>query len=96
MRDGLFRPSAHALKVIAGGDVPQLVESGTNISTPANLTLVQADGGAVRWLDDGNAPSATTGHTLADGESVTLYSDLNKVIFYIASAVEITFYSHKG
>lgn len=40
--------------------------------TAAHEAIVQADGGDIRWRADGFAPTTDTGHSLRDGESITI------------------------
>ena len=69
------------------GDIPQ-----DGHGKPATFAQVQADGGAVRWQDDRNAPTSTTGFKLADGEERRMDSDPNKIVLYVAAGVKISFY----
>ena len=47
----------------------------------ATLALIVAETQAVRWRDDGTAPSATVGMPLATGVSLSYDGDLNAVRF---------------
>ena len=63
---------------------------------PENATsaLVQAESQAVRWRDDGTAPTASVGSTLAAGDSIVLTGDLSSYQFIEQSAsakLNITF-----
>ena len=41
----------------------------------------QADGGAIRWRDDGGTPTASVGHPLADGAALSYSGQLNNLRF---------------
>jgi hypothetical protein len=61
--------------------------------------VVQAEAQAVRWRDDGTAPTASVGMTLAVGTSLTFEQrlDLLSFIEQVAGAkLNVTFYKEAG
>lgn len=54
-----------------------------NLTVPngASYAYIQADGGALRWRDDGTQPTATVGHLLAADDDLWYVADLNKIQF---------------
>lgn len=50
------------------------------------LAIIQAEAVAVRWRDDGTAPTSTVGMRLIAGDSLEYDGDLNKIRFIEESA----------
>lgn len=62
---------------------------GLTVVAPANFALIECDHAAnkyVRWRDDGTAPTATVGMTLAPGAQLEYDGDLNAIRFIEESA----------
>jgi hypothetical protein len=60
------------------------------------FALIVAEGAAVRWRDDGIAPSTTVGMPLAIGVPLQYDGDLNKIRFIQQAAtgiINISYYS---
>jgi hypothetical protein len=77
-----------------GLTVPTLAPDGLN-SKPV-FALIVAEGAAVRWRDDGIAPSTTVGMPLAIGVPLQYDGDLNKIRFIQQAAtgiINISYYS---
>ena len=58
--------------------------------------IVQVSGQAVRWRDDGTAPTATVGMTIPVGGELRFDGDLSKVKFIEAAAgavMDVTIYA---
>lgn len=69
--------------------------SGT-IPAGTNWILIQAEGQAVRWRDDGTDPTATVGQLLAAGDSIGYQTAITKIKFIAAVAggtVNVSFYA---
>jgi len=47
----------------------------------ADYAFVQANGGDVRWRDDGTAPTSTVGHKLLEDETFWYNGDIQKIQF---------------
>jgi hypothetical protein len=65
----------------------------------ARRAIVQAEAQAVRWRDDGTAPTASVGMTLAVGTSLTFEQrlDLLSFIEQVAGAkLNVTYYKEAG
>ncbi len=61
----------------------------------ATQALIQCTGAAVRWRDDGTAPTTTTGNSLAVGATMIFTGDLYALRFIqVASTavVDVSFY----
>lgn len=61
--------------------------------------LVQAEGGSVRWRDDGTDPTASVGNLLAAGDSMQYVQYLPKLKLIAATAgasANVTFYRSGG
>ena len=56
------------------------------VPTGATMALIVADTQAVRWRDDGTAPTATVGMPLAIGTSLSYDGDLKAIRFIQQSA----------
>tara|TARA_R110000868_G_scaffold102083_5_gene281054 strand:+ start:802 stop:984 length:183 start_codon:yes stop_codon:yes gene_type:complete len=60
------------------------------------MALIVCETQAVRWRDDGTAPSATVGMPLAVGVAMNYDGDLNKIRFFeqVASAkINVSYYA---
>lgn len=60
-----------------------------------NIAMIQAEGGAVKWTDDGTTPTATVGMRIADGETLPYQGDLSKIQLIrkdAAATVNISYY----
>lgn len=55
--------------------------TGLSVPAGANIALVQAQGQAVRYRDDGTAPTAAVGMPIAVGGSLTYNGDLAAIRF---------------
>ncbi len=55
----------------------------TNLTPPsgAGMALITVEAQAVRWRDDGTAPTATVGMPLAVGQSMSYFGDMTKIQF---------------
>lgn len=62
-----------------------LPAAATNIHKP-NFVMIVAEAQAVRWRDDGVAPTATVGMPLAVGATLLYDGDLNKIQFIAQTA----------
>ncbi len=74
--------------------VPTLAPDGLN-AKPV-FALIVAEGAAVRWRDDGTAPTASVGMPLAIGVPLQYDGDLNKIRFIQQAAtgiINISYYS---
>lgn len=45
----------------------------------ANLAMIQAEGGSLRYRDDGTVPDATTGTLIGQGETLPYNGDLSAI-----------------
>lgn len=66
-----------------------------NVCQPT-MALIVCETQAVRWRDDGTAPSATVGMPLAVGVAMNYDGDLNKIRFFeqVASAkINVSYYA---
>lgn len=54
--------------------------------TTATYAIIQAEAQAVRWRDDGTAPSATVGMTIASGGELRYDGNLKTIQFFEAAA----------
>lgn len=68
-----------SLSSAASLTVPQKDVTGQNGS--ARAALIQTESQAVRWRDDGTAPTASVGMRLLVGENLWYDGDLNKIKF---------------
>lgn len=65
------------------------------VPTGARLALIVAETQAVRWRDDGTAPTATVGVPLATGTPLTYDGDLTAVRFIEqtgSAAINVSYY----
>lgn len=44
-----------------------------------NIAMIQADGGQLRYTDDGTTPTASVGMLINDGETLPYQGDLTKI-----------------
>lgn len=70
---------------------------GLTVPAGAVYAYIQADGGDLRWRDDGTAPSDTVGHVLADGVVYWRAANLRKIQFRenaggSGTAINISYY----
>ncbi len=60
---------------------------------PAGITvgylIVQANGGIVRWRDDGTAPTASVGMSIPDGGELNYVGDLYKIKFILSTSAPV-------
>lgn len=59
---------------------PLTIPVGSDGQKP-NMAIVHAEGQAVRWRDDGIAPTASVGMRLLVGSELSYDADLNKIQF---------------
>lgn len=59
-----------------------------SIPKTAAYAYVQAQGGLLRWRDDGTAPDGNTGHLMDDTDDLFYIGDLHK-FFVIKDAAEV-------
>lgn len=71
------------------------VPTGPN-GQPPTYAVIQCNGGAVRWRDDGSAPTSSIGMSIPTGSELDYYGDLS-IIQFIASTsspvLDITYYA---
>jgi hypothetical protein len=51
--------------------------------------VVQANGGIVRWRDDGTAPTASVGMSIPDGGELNYVGDFSKIKFILSTSAPI-------
>lgn len=68
-----------SLSSASGLTVPTRTPDG--MSVRANFALIIAEGQAVRWRDDGIAPTSTVGMPLASGVALQYDGDLSRIQF---------------
>jgi hypothetical protein len=56
---------------------------------PCGLAIIQCNGGNVRWRDDGTAPTASVGMTLASGAELDYTGDFANLQFILSSGTPI-------
>ncbi len=91
--------------VTGGGAIPLGYQqiSATTLATAQKLTLpagakvalVSLDVGAVRWRDDGTAPTATVGMPFSSGSYITFTANLATIQFIAATGspiMNVSFY----
>jgi hypothetical protein len=84
-----------ALTSATGLTVPQL-DPVTGLNLKPVIALITPESQAVRWRDDGTAPTAAIGMPLAAGVTLQYDGDLNKIKFIeqLASAkINISYYA---
>lgn len=74
------------------------VTTAQRLSVPAGATMaiIQCEGQAVRWRDDGTAPTAAIGMRLVPGQNLEYDGDLQRVTVIEETAgakINISFYS---
>jgi hypothetical protein len=74
------------------------LSSAASLTVPAGATLaiIVAEAQAVRWRDDGTAPSATVGMPLAVGAVLEYDGDLKRIQFFEQAAsakLNISYYA---
>jgi hypothetical protein len=82
-----------SLSSAAGLTVPQTTPGG--LAEKPVFALIVAEGAAVRWRDDGTAPTASVGMPLAIGVPLQYDGDLNKIQFIQQAAtakINISYY----
>ncbi len=57
------------------------IDPSTGLAAKANFALITPEAQAVRWRDDGAAPTATVGMPLAAGVTLQYDGDLTKIRF---------------
>lgn len=83
-----------SLSSAASLTVPQTDLNG--LACKPSLAIITAEGQAVRWRDDGVAPTATVGMPLASGATLQYDGDLTKIQFIEQTAsakINITYYA---
>jgi hypothetical protein len=83
-----------SLSSAASLTVPQTDLNG--LACKPSLALITAEGQAVRWRDDGIAPTATVGMPLASGGTLQYDGDLTKIQFIEQTAsakINISYYA---
>lgn len=70
-----------SLSSATGLTVPT-VDPVTGSNVKANFALITPEGQAVRWRDDGTAPSAAVGMPLAVGVTLQYDGDLSRIKFF--------------
>lgn len=65
-----------------------LPSTSTGLTVPATATyaIIQAEGQAVRWRDDGTAPTAAIGMVIGVGGELSYDGNLNAIRFIEAAA----------
>lgn len=68
--------------------------TGTALTIPDDVqaAVIQAEGGDVRYRDDGTAPDANTGMLLAAGASMFYVGDLSTLQFAGAGTLNVLYY----
>lgn len=69
---------------------------GLTVPVGATFAIIQAEAQAVRWRDDGTAPTATVGMTVPAGSELRYDGNLRGIQFIEAAAsakLNISFYS---
>jgi len=61
-----------------------------NVPRSATYAYIQAQGGDIRWRDDGTDPTSLVGHILADGDDHWYTGDLRKFAFIREDSVTAT------
>ena len=83
-----------SLSSAASLTVPQTDLNG--LACKPSLALITAEGQAVRWRDDGIAPTASVGMPLASGGTLQYDGDLTKIQFIEQTAsakINISYYA---
>jgi hypothetical protein len=83
-----------SLSSAASLTVPQTDLNG--LACKPSIAIITAEGQAVRWRDDGVAPTATVGMPLASGGTLQYDGDLTKIQFIEQTAsakINITYYA---
>ena len=72
------------------------LQSAVNLTLPANpaglipgYAVIQCQGGAVRWRDDGISPTATVGMTIPANGELDYCGDMSKIQFIVSSGTPI-------
>lgn len=83
-----------SLSSATGLTVPQTDLNG--LACKPSIAIITAESQAVRWRDDGVAPTATVGMPLASGATLQYDGDLTKIQFIEQTAsakINITYYA---
>lgn len=78
----------------AAGVTPPAVPAASGL-VPGYM-VVQCNGGVVRWRDDGTAPTASIGMSIADGSEMNYVGDFYAIQFILSSGtpiLDISFYA---
>ncbi len=51
--------------------------------------IAQANGGIVRWRDDGTAPTASVGMSIPDGGELNYVGDITKIKFILSTSAPV-------
>ena len=90
MPDARFKPKGYQQITAVNASVGLTVPSG------AVIALIRANTQAVRWRDDGTAPTAAIGVPLAAGETLQYEGDLSAIKFIeqtASAALDISYYA---
>jgi hypothetical protein len=82
------------LSSATGLTIPQTDLNG--LACKPSIAIIVAEGAAVRWRDDGTAPTASVGMPLATGVTLQYDGDLSQIQFIEQSAsakLNISYYS---
>lgn len=83
-----------SLSASTGLTVPSVDVNG--LSCRPSIAIIVAEGAAVRWRDDGVAPTASVGMPLATGVTLQYDGDLSQIKFIEQTAsakLNVTYYS---
>lgn len=90
VKDGSYAALGGTRKVGTGA-VVAITDLTGGVPRYANKFLVYAEGGTIRWWDDGTDPTASNGMPLFDGCGEWLLTDdLSKVKFFIPNGAILT------
>lgn len=73
--------------------------TGLTVPATAEVALIQAEGGKIRWRDDGTTPTGAIGMLVADGETLQYNGDLDAFELIAdgtaaATAVNVSYYRY--
>lgn len=76
----------------------KLTSCTNGIPTTASVIVVAAETQAVRWRDDGTAPTASVGMPIATGSALVYQGDLTTIQFIEETAsakIDVSFYKYR-